>query len=470
MIFPGRSRLAVPLWLVVLAMPAAGSAAEPPFQAGVAVVEITGPKGYRMSGYFNERFNTGTKDPLYAKALVFRQGDRRAALVICDLIGISPAAASEARKLASTKTGISVEHIAIAATHSHTGPLYFGELREYFHARAVAKHGRDPQEEVVYGDVLVGKLVEAISLAQAALAPVTIDVGTIEEKRLSFNRRFHMKDGSVRFNPGQQNADIVRVAGPIDPDVGIVRLRSVGESPKDLAALVVFALHLDTLGGTDYSADYPGVLQAELRKSLGGEFVSLFGAGTCGDINHVDVSIKGRRTTAEIGTLLAETVAGGLPKLARVTEPSLAVARAAVEVPLQRYSAEEIARAKERMDKVGTKELTFLEQVEATKIVDLQLRKGNTIALEVQAIRLSRDVAIVTLPGEVFVELGLEIKRTSPFKTTLVMELTNDTPAYIPTRRAFLEGSYEVVNSRIESGGGEAMVEAAGKLLKELAK
>jgi hypothetical protein len=439
------------------------SAAE--FRAGVAVVDITPPQGYRMSGYFNERLNTGVNDPLQAKALVMRQGDTQAALVVCDLIGMTAEVTNRARRQASAKTGIPAENIAITATHSHTGPLYFGALREYFHERAVQKHGRDPHEESPYAETLQQKLVEAIVKAQAAAAPVKIDAGVAEEGRLSFNRRFHMKDGSVRFNPGQQNPDIVRVAGPIDPDVGIVRFRA-GE--KDLAALVVFAMHLDTTGGTLYSADYPYFLERELRKSLGPDFVSIFGAGTCGDINHVDVRIKGRRSTEEMGTMLAETVAGHLPRLAAIEKPSLAVRRAVVDAPLQKHSAEQIESARERMAKIGTRELSFLEQVETAKIYDLSLRKSDTIPLEVQAFRLSPDVAIVTLPAEVFVELGLAIKRASPFKTTLVIELANDDPAYIPTKKAFAEGSYETVNSRVVPGSGERMVEAAIRLLKEL--
>jgi hypothetical protein len=74
----------------------------------------------------------------------------------------------------------------------------------------------------------------------------------------------------------------------------------------------------------------------------------------------------------------------------------------------------------------------------------------------------------VGLPGEVFVELGLAIKRGSPFARTLVVELCNDVPAYIPTKKAFAEGSYETVNSLVQPGGGEAMVETALKLLKEI--
>jgi neutral ceramidase len=465
-------RYSTTIW-VILAVLGTGSIEVPAaeLEAGVAVLDITPPVGCRMSGYFNERLNTGVKDPLMAKALVLRQGDEQAALVICDLIGISLDVSTRARKQASERTGVPAEHIAIAATHSHTGPLYSGALREWFHEQAVARHGSDPQEEVVYADVLVEKLVEAIAAAHAALVPADLQAGIGQETRLSFNRRFHMKDGTVRFNPGQQNPDIVRVAGPIDPDVGIVRLRGRDDpgGPALDAALVVFAMHLDTVGGTEYSADYPYVLETELRRSLGEGFVSLFGAGTCGDINHIDVSIQGRRTTAEIGTLLAETVAAELPKLAPVSQPDLAVRRAVVDWPLQRYSVEEIAAAREKMPKIGGRELSFLEQVEAVKIVDLQVRGGETIGIEVQAFRLGPDVAIVTLPGEVFVELGLAIKQSSPFRHTLVIELTNDNPAYIPTTKAFAEGSYETVNSRIQPGGGEAMVEAALGLLADLA-
>ena len=88
--------------------------------------------------------------------------------------------------------------------------------------------------------------------------------------------------------------------------------------------------------------------------------------------------------------------------------------------------------------------------------------------MPVQVFRFGREVALVALPGEVFVDLGLAIKRASPFETTLVVELAHDAPGYVPTRKAFTEGSYETVNSRIEPGGGELLVETAVRLLKEL--
>ena len=465
-------------------------------RAGVAVIDITPPIGYRMSGYFYERLSTGIKNPLHAKAIVLRQQSQSAALVFCDLIGLSRDVTSRARKQASEKTGIPPENILIAATHSHTGPLYFGALRKHFHDAAVTKHGSDPCEKVDYAGVLSEKIAQVIAQADAGTKPVRLQAAVAQQQGLSFNRRFHMKDGTVRFNPGVLNPDIVRAAGPIDPDVPFVFFRSVdgGNAPRFRgdklapaeagAALVNFALHLDTTGGTEYAADYPYYLEQSLRQTFGEDFVLLFGTGTCGDINHIDVAKKDRLKSDYIGHTLAETVKGqihlispatrgqGLPPaqvwgLKTAAEPSLAVRREIVEAPLQHYGPEKTAWARENIKKVGTNELSFLEQVEAYKILDIEMLASQNIPLEVQVFRLSRDVAVVGLPGEVFVDLGLAIRHASPFPVTLVIELCQDDPSYIPTKKAFAEGSYETVNSRIAPGGGEMMAEAAVRLLKQ---
>jgi len=435
--------------------------------AGIAVIDITPPTDYRMSGYFNERLSTGTSNPLNAKAIVLHQGQELAALVFCDIIGISPDVSYRARAQASQKTSIPIENILIAATHSHTGPLYFGALRKHFHDTAVAEHGNDTCEKVDYASELVTKIVEAITQAEASVKPIRIEAGVAEQRCLSFNRRFHMKDGSVRFNPGVLNPDIVRTAGPIDPDVGIVLFHEA-DGQCTASALVNFALHLDTVGGTKYAADYPFYLEQSLREKYGEEFVLLFGTGTCGDINHIDVTNKERLKTDYIGKTLGQTVKEHIGSLKTVSEPALAVRREIVHAPLQSYGPEKIAWARENIKKVGTAELPFLKQVEAYKILAIEMRGGEKIPLEVQVFRLSRDVAVVGLPGEVFVDIGLAIKRASPFSTTLVIELCQDAPGYIPTKKAFAEGSYETVNSRIAPGGGEMVVEAAVRLLKAL--
>jgi hypothetical protein len=443
-----------------------------PLQAGVAVKDITPPIPFRMSGYFMERLSTGTKDPLHAKAVVFRQGDESAALVFCDLVGVSLEVSAAARRKASETTGIPADHIGIAATHSHTGPLYFGALSDHFHQRNTARLGKDPHDPAEYIEQLIDKVVAAIIEANSNLQPVVLSSGNAREDRLPFNRRFHMKDGAVRFNPGELNPNIVRPAGPIDPQVGIIGLNQPDAGTKmPFAAIVSFAMHLDTVSGTEYSADYPKFVEDQLRAaSLHPEFQLLFGAGTCGDINHIDVLTRERRKTKEIGEMLGQTLDKAIRNgtLSHDAEPALAVRTAKVEARLQSYSESEIAKARQNLQLVGTGRLSFLGQVEAYKIVDLQRRKGSTLPLEVQAFRLNSQTAIVTLPAEVFVELGLAIKAASPFKTTLVFELANDSLGYIPTRKAFAEGSYEIVNSRVESGTGERLVEAAMGLLKEL--
>jgi neutral ceramidase len=439
-----------------------------PLTAGLAVIDITPPVGYRMSGYFSERLSTGTSNPLHAKAIVLCQGDTSAALVFCDIIGLSLDVSSRVRRIAAKRTGIPAENILIAATHSHTGPLYFGALREHFHDLAIAEHGSDPCEKVDYSSELVKKIVKVITQADTEAEPVRLKAGIAEQQNLSFNRRFYMKNGTVRFNPGVMNPDIVRPAGPIDPEVGIVFFnRAEGGGPN--TALVNFTLHLDTVGGTQYAADYPFYIEQSLRQEYGDDFVLLFGTGTCGDINHIDVKNTERLKTDFIGNNLAQTVKSKAGSLENVDNPSLAVLSETVHVPLQKFGPDKVAWARESIKKVGTSELLFLEQVEAYKILACRMRPGDTIGLEVQVFRLSSDVAVVGLPGEVFVDLGLAVKQASPFENTLIIELCQDAPGYIPTRKAFAEGSYETVNSRIAPGGGEVMAEAAIRLLKELA-
>jgi hypothetical protein len=229
----------------------------------------------------------------------------------------------------------------------------------------------------------------------------------------------------------------------------------------------VFALHLDTVGGgTEYSADYPAHLAHELRREFGDDFVSVFALGTCGDINHIDVTGRTRTHARLIGQQLAVSVLSARPRQP-LDNPSLSTASARLALPLREVSDAQIADARANVPKIGTKALPFLAQVETVATLDLS-RRGRALDADVQVVALHRDLAIVLVPGEVFVELGLAIKKASPYKHTLVIELSNDNPAYIPTEKAFKEGSYETVNSRIAPGGGERLVAEAVRLLQSL--
>ncbi len=438
-------------------------------EAGVAEVDITPPLGHRMAGYFNERLATGVHDPLHAKTIVLRQGRQRVALIFCDILGITREVSTQARARIHAQTGIPVRNQLIAATHTHTGPLYHDVRRDALHARAVKKFGYDPAETIYYPDFLVDQLVRSAVEAHARLAPARLRVGTAHAKGLAFNRRYHMQDGRVVFNPGVLNPNIVRPAGPVDPEVGLVFVEAADGTAR--GSLTVFACHCDTVGGTEYSADYPFFLQETLRAKFGTEFCSAFAAGTCGDINHINVTTRTTtrkgEITARIGNTLGAAALQVYADAPHVARPRLAVRHQVFKVPLQTVTAEQVAAARARLDQDGLESGTLLERAENVKALDLD-RRGPTWPVEVQVFRLDRDTALVGLPGEIFCDLGLAIKRASPFPRTLVMSLCNDRPGYVPTKKAFTEGSYEVLNSRVQPGGGERLVESALTLLRQL--
>src|SRR5436190_5155698 len=169
----------------LLALATAAQAAEP-LKAGVAVVDITPPVGYRMAGYYNERRNTGTHDPLLAKAVVFQQGGTKAALVECDLVSMPAEVASKARDLAEKHTGVPARHIVVSATHSHTGPLFTGSLRKLWSEQAVSREGKDTAEAFDYPAALVERIAQAIEQAAKNLKETNMSAGAGEETRLAF--------------------------------------------------------------------------------------------------------------------------------------------------------------------------------------------------------------------------------------------------------------------------------------------
>lgn len=456
-------------------------------RVGVAEVDITPPIGFPMAGYYHERLAEGAIDPLKAKAIVFQHGQTEAALVVCDLIGIAVDLSQAVRKRASEKTGIPVSNIVISATHSHTAPDYMKEL--------YLKLGAEEQEPLraEYIEKLITGPVDAILKAREAAKPAKLARGSAAQQTpVSFNRRFVMRDGSVRTWMNFENPDVVRVAGPIDPEIGLLMIRD--ETGAPLGILSNFALHLDTVGGMKWSADYPFFIEQTLRKANGPGIVSIFGTGCCGDINHSDPRRRERNKADFIGTSIGESIQTQLEKLQPLEQPKLVVKSRVTPLPLQDATKEEVARSIQILMAAKRKEkVEFLEHVTAYKklILDQMLHRephaktrefitwglsrslagiGENLPAEVTVMTLGRDLAIVCLPGEVFVELGLAIKQGSPFKTTLVIELSNCVESiYIPNRAAYAGGSYEVTNSNLRPGSGELLVETALSLLREAA-
>jgi neutral ceramidase len=446
--------------------------------AGTSAVNITPPLAYPH--YRGE--STGAHDSLYAKALVLKQGDVTIALVICDLLWVERSLSSSVRLQISEKTGIPYSNIIIAGTHTHTGPAYHPNIRELT-GKLRPPFDEDTPSAVKdpYLESLADQIANSVIIAHKSLENVQLESGTGQANGISFNRRFIMVDGKVVFNPGVGNKAAILPAGPVDPQVGILMLRKVSDN-SPLALLSNFGVHADTFGGSRFSADYPGFLAQALGSAIGGGCISIFATGPCGDLNHVDVqgNEKKRLSTKDIGEHLSNAIIKEIPSLKRVGNSFLSMRSQFVYAPLQEYTQAELSWANDESAKALHKESAFLERRRRLKIRSLErLRRTEAIAptveregwklpLEVQVIGIGKDLAIVGLPGEVFVDLGLAIKKSSPFKTTLVIELTNSHIAYVPTRKAFSQGSYETINSRLAPGGGEMMVEAALNLLNEI--
>ena len=139
-----------------------------------------------------------------------------------------------------------------------------------------------------------------------------------------------------------------------------------------------------------------------------------------------------------------------------------------VKLDLPEITADDLAKARKDATTFGKNAPTFLEKVNAFKVLDVAAREGKPQEVEVQVIALGDDLAWVSMPGEIFVELGLEVKRSSPFRHTIIAELANGAIGYIPSRRAYAQGNYEVVSARCAEGSGEMLVDAAVKMLGEL--
>jgi neutral ceramidase len=432
-------------------------------KVGAAAVTITPPAGIPMAGYYSERGANGVHDELYAKAIVLESGSSTAALVALDLISAPRSLVDDARREIERAAGIPGAHVMISATHSHTGPVL--DVNSPF--------GGQSEITKRYRADLPAKIADAVRLAKSRLTPARALVAHGSESSIAFNRRYHMKDGTVGWNPGKKNPNVVKPAGTIDPDVPLIFFESTEHKP--LAAYVNYAVHLDNIGAPLISADMPATLSRCLADFKGPELVTVFTTGCCGDVNHIDVNWGeaqgGFANAARMGTILAGEVLRSWPRLQTVAATSLRVRSEMVSLPLPELSASDEEKARAiitRMNDTGPPRPTFLEMVQALKVRDVLAQHGRPQEVEVQVVALGNDVAWVSLPGEIFTELGLAIKQDSPFPHTIIAELANGLIGYIPSRRAYAQGNYEVVSARCAAGSGERLVDAAVKLLKDL--
>ena len=428
---------------------------------GAAAVRITPPTGIPMAGYYYERGAEKIHDDLFSKALVIEKDNTKIAIVSCDIISVSEDIVAEVRSLVEKSTGISGDNIMISATHAHTGPVIPKK----------DSRGQSSALLMTYIQKLPALIAESIIKANDALKPSSLSFGLGHEESISFNRRFFMTDGTVGWNPGKLNLKIIKPAGPIDPDVFVLYAET--NDGKPVSTYVNFALHLDNTGGMEISADLPYTLSSILGKIKDQNMVTLFGQGCSGNINHINVKSKEPQNSfaeaARLGTVLSAEVIKTYTTMQPVDINAISVRKRVVNLPLADFSIDDLPAARSTVAKYGKSDAApFLDFVNSFKIIELYNRKGKPIEAEIQVFAIGNDLAVVSLPGEVFTELGTYIRNRSPFSRTIVVELANGSIGYIPDRKAYVEGNYEPISSRVAPGSGEMLVENALQMLNEL--
>jgi len=421
--------------------------------AGFQVADITPPLGVHLAGHFNARPAAEVHDPLTAYAMVLDDGNTTVALVGTDLVGMPAKLVAESRALVATQTGIPEDAVMIWATHTHAGPE-LGDLKWY---------PNDPQFNRMLPKLVAGCVAGAHSRMHETSGRIAVGA----ERRISFNRNYRMTGGGVATNPGVGNPGATACDGPIDPDVGVLLLDQDG---RRRAALVNFACHLDVLGSGNYqySADYPYYLRQMLGDVYGADFVTLFGNGPCGNLNHINVFAGKHQGGYDHARMMGRTLAGEVMKMDFVAEPielaPLWHRSESVELPLRRFTDDEIAgfrkvlaETEETRDQMSSANFARGRAQRAIKLVESGVTSED---VEVQVLGLG-ELAIVGIPGEYFVEFGLQIKAKSPAKATYVIELANGSIGYIPTAEALEQGAYEASSARFVPDAGQRLADAA---------
>ena len=440
---------------------AAGKPALPKaLRAGFARTDVTPALGAEMPGGFQKNFAKGVHDPLWVEAAYFADASVELAVIGVDLIMIPRDVVEDAWRQVESRCGMPASNILIAASHTHNG----GPVVDCFEVES------DP----AYCRLAAERIAEAVVRAREKAVESRISVGIGREDSVGFNRRFKMKDGSVKTHPGKTNPDIVAPAGPIDPDVGVIAVENAqGEL---LGCIVNFALHGTTMGGDLISADWPYYLRQTIRGGIGSDIGVVFLNGACGDITQVDNQSPrpaefGEAWARRVGMSVGAEVLKVLARAEFAPDAPLGTAAETLALPIRDLagSDEELLARETPASGLGSggRDVYLRE----TRLVREMKAKSSTVDVEVQALRIG-NAAIVSNPTEFFCELGLSIKRGSPWRPTLVAELANGYAGYAPTAEAYQGGGYETRTARssfLAPGAGEQIAEASVRLLSRLA-
>jgi neutral ceramidase len=414
-------------------------------KAGAAQVDITPPPGVPLTGFlFRLGPSTGIHDPLFARALALDTGGQQVLLITCDLLALDAPFVSAARAAIREATGIPENNIMIACTHTHSGPatIFLRDCGEV---------------DTTYLDSLRLRLV---SVAQDA-------VSNLHEARVGAGRGQVDKGVLNRRQPG----------APTDPDLDVISFQD--EAGKYLAILVNYACHPVCLDHTNrlISADYPGYLSRALQEQT--QAVVLFTNSAAGDINPERM---GSFAFAEdLGGALATETLRILDTLEYQDTAALLVTGETLDLPLQLPPTSDEIEQRVFEYRQGLVESEAAGNVLAGKLHKAMLGwaeatlagvlRGNApayIPAELQGFCLG-EVMLVGIPGELFSELGKEIKSSTSLRQVTVLGYTNNDIGYIPVRQAYARGGYEITDAFKFYGYPAALAPEAGDLVLQSA-
>lgn len=442
---------------------------------GLYELDITPPLGVNIPGYFQARPAAGIRDNLYARAMACEnaQGDQFI-LINMDAISADAQMTEQTRARVQQFTGVPGERIMVSATHTHTG----GPLDAFVPGTIDEDYKR----------WLADRAADAAVLAWKAKKPARLGFGKAHEDSIAFIRRYYMKDGTFKTNPGYHPELIDRPAGDIDPEVGLIKIEE--ESGRLMGVITNYACHLDTVSGNRYSADYPGELARVLKSVYGQHVISFFLTGACGNINHCNFLGRTQEyyTKANpphyirMGRILAGSVIRALADIETSETETLLIGNAAFPALIRTPSEADIKAAQELLEKhpyavvVSTEEGLIGDNTDiqprhyARSLLEVAEIKEKQVSIPVQAVRLG-EAAIVGVPCELFVEFGLDIKKRGGFEHTMISTLTNAQFGYIAVRDAFDQGGYETQisgDTMMAPDTGYDMADTAVALMKKL--
>lgn len=412
-------------------------ATTPLLPIGVASIDITPDEPIRLCGYGSRKTpSEGIALPLHAKAIAIGSGEKSEPLsvfITFDAIAIPGWITEEIAKRLGKKAGVAREQLAVAATHTHCAPTLKGAIPFMFPSGLTSEESAAIDR---YSNSLVDKLERVALDAIEARKPSRLSWG---KGKLTFagNRRVLDENGKWKGFGTQPD-------GPIDHSMPFLRVTDA--EGKDVAVLINYACHCTTFGGdfNQVHGDWAGAAQAEIEKRHPG-VTALIAIGCGADQNPnprgklEDVISHGLAVADEVDRMLAED----LHPLSAAPSGKYKE----IDLPLDPLPDRKIW---EEQVKTESKGFHF------AKAMLEKLDRGEplmtSVNYPVQTWIFGDDLAMVFLGGEVVVDYAHRFYRQYDAERLWINAYSNDVPCYIPTRRLYGEGGYEVDYSMVYYG------------------